>query len=319
MNKDLRRLTDGLIAGGDHEGLLNLAKELFFAANDLPAAEEVARAARDAGSSRALPLLAIALDKQGRFAEAESAYREAIAAGHDESLLQLADMLFSDQPRLDEAEELARRGAELGAISSNFVLGKILARQPGREAEAEASLAAEVHPDIRPAAQFHLGQLLMGIPGREADAERALRDSGIAEAQSLLSALLHRIPGREEDRIEALRRAAEGGAQGAWNSLTIALKELGRLDSAEAAFRDGITRGATELLPYYGDLLRCQGRPAEAEEVLRAGLPTDPKCAWVLGVMLLEAPGRVDEGRELLIQAAGAGVVRAAIVLAQPR
>jgi hypothetical protein len=159
----------------------------------------------------------------------------------------------------------------------------------------------------------------MEMPGREADAERALRDSGLPEAQFVLSGLLGEMPGREEEAVEALWRAAESDVQGAWNNLTVTLKELGQLDRADAAYRDGLSRGAVELLPYYGDFLRLRGRRAEAEQVLRAGLPGDPKCALVLGSMLLEEPERVDEGRELLIRAAGAGEVQAAITLAKPR
>ena len=318
MNEDLRRQVAALTARGDHVGLLSLAVE-FLRAGEMSAAEEVTRAARDAGSSKALPLLAITLDQQGRTAEAEAAYREAIASGDDSSLVQLADMLLPDESRWDEAEELARRGVQRGVTSAQFVLGKILARQPGREAEAEAALVAEADPGIRPFVQDALGQLLMRMPGREADAERALRDCGLPDAQFVLAGLLRGMPGREEEAVEALRRAAESGVQGAWNNLTLTLTELGRMDSADAAYRDGLNRGAIELLPYYGDFLRLQGRRAEAEQVLRAGLPRDPKCALVLGSMLLADPGRMDEGRELLIQAAGAGVVQAAIALARPR
>jgi len=318
MNEDLRRQVAALTGRGDHKGLFSLAYELLQA-GEVPAAEEVARAAQDAGSAEILPLLAITLDSQGRTAEAETVYRQAIAAGDDSSLIQLADMLLGDESRRDEAEELARRAAGRGVITAQYVLGKILARQPGREAEAEAALLAEAEPSIRPMVQLELGQLLRRRPGREADAERALRDSGLPEAQFILAGLLRKRPGREEEAVEALWRAAESGVRGAWNNLTATLKELGQMDRADAAYRDGLNRGATELLPYYGDFLRLQGRPAEAEQVLRAGLPADPKCALVLGSMLLADPARVDEARELLIQAAGTGVVQAAITLAQPR
>ena len=59
--------------------------------------------------------------------------------------------------------------------------------------------------------------------------------------------------------------------------------------------------------------------PDEAEQVLRSGLADDPRCAFVLGAMLITRPGRVTEARELLITAAGAGIVNAALMLAQPR
>jgi tetratricopeptide (TPR) repeat protein len=318
MNEDLRRQVAALSARGDHKELIKLATELIRA-GDMPAAEAAARAARDAGSAEATPALAVALDHQGRVTEAEAAYREAIAAGDDSSLVQLADMLLFEDSRREEAEELARRGVERGAVTAQFVLGKILARWPGREAEAEAALRAEANPTVRPMALFQLGQLLIGMPGREADAEQALRDSSLPEALAMLASMLYRKPGREEEAIEALRRAAESGVPHAWNNLTVMLKELDRMDSAEAAYRDGINQGETELLPYFGDFLRLQGRREEAERVLRAGLAADSKCAHVLGSMLLGEPGRVDEGRELLIRAAGAGEVRAAITLARPR
>jgi tetratricopeptide (TPR) repeat protein len=318
MNEDLRRHLDALTASHDHEGLMGLGEELF-AAGEHSSAAEVIRAAHDAGSPVALPALATVLDTQGRTADAEAVYREAIASGDDLSLVHLADMLLYEDSRREEAEELVRRGVECGVPSAQYVLGKILGRQPGREDEAEAAFMAESDPTIRPSAQLELGRLLTRISGREADAERALRASGLPAAQASLASLIWGTPGREQEAIEAQRQAAEAGEPHAWNNLTVMLKELGQAGSAEAAYRDGIARGETALLAYYGDFLQLHDRRDDAEQVLRLGLSSDPKCAFVLGGMLIDDPERVDEGRELLIMAAGAGIVDAAIQLARRR
>ena len=318
MNAELRRSMDALIASGDHEGLAELALALFQG-NDLPSAEMAAAAAVKAGSVRAHSLLAIVLDIQQRPVEAEAAYRAAMAAGDDSAVTNLADMLMFQPDRYAELEVLLRRAIDQQVMSSRFVLGKVLRRQPGRDQEAEEILASETHPQIRSAAQLELGWMLAEMPGREADAERAFRASDMPEAHRALADLLQRVPGREERVIDALRQAAEGNVAHGWNNLIVELKARGMTSEAEVAYRDGLARGETDLRVHFGEFLRLQGRPADAEEVLRPGLTDDPRCGLVLGVLLMTEPGRMAEARELLITAAGAGIVKAALLLALPR
>jgi WD40 repeat protein len=318
MNAELRRNMDALIAAGDHEGLTELALALFQG-GDLPSAETAAAAAVTAGSARAHSIHAIVLDLQERPVEAEAAYRAAMAAGDESAIINLADMLMLQPDRYAEMEVLLRRAIDQQVINSRFVLGKVLRRQPGREQEAEEVLASETHPQIRSAAQLELGWMLATMPGREADAERAFRASDMPDAHQALAALLWRVPGREKDLIDALRQAAEGNVAHGWNNLIVELKARGLTSAAEAAYRDGLARGETDLRVHFGEFLRVQGRLADAEEVLRAGLADDRRCALVLGVLLMPQAGRMTEARELLITAAGAGLVNAMLLLARPR
>lgn len=79
--------------------------------------------------------LAKALDVAGRLEEAEVAYREAIRRGEEGSLVDLADMILVDPSRHQEAEELLTRAGRADQPMAPYVLGNLLARQPGREAE----------------------------------------------------------------------------------------------------------------------------------------------------------------------------------------
>jgi Flp pilus assembly protein TadD len=316
MNDDVRAHLEALAAAGDQQGLNQLAWE-FFHAGDMQHAEAASRAAREAGHPQAIALLARILDRLGRVDEAEVAYRTAFDAGDESALLSLADMLLYEASRAAEVEDLLRTSVERGVITAQYVLGKFLARQPGRKAEAEEALNAEVHPAIVGFAKLELAHVLAGQPGREAEVEQALRASGVPEADEELARLLSRMPGRVDEAVEAMRRAAENGVANGWNNLTVMLKELGRLASAEVAYRDGLAAGELSLLVHYGEFLRLQNRNAEAEQVLRHGLDIDPRCAYVLGLILLKNPARREEARELLVRAAGAGVGQAAVALAR--
>jgi predicted Zn-dependent protease len=132
-----------------------------------------------------------------------------------------------------------------------------------------------------------------------------------------LAELLAEIPGRMDDAIEALRRAAAAGAPNAWNNLTVLLKQTGRTVEAEAAYQDAIAAGEGGLVAHYGQFLVSQGRIDDAERVLRPNLGRDPLCAYLLGAVFLDVPGRAEEGRALLRDAAGRGITEAALLLAR--
>lgn len=320
MNEDLQRRLDTLLADGDAEGLYRVGMALYRLRR-LPDAEPFLRAAHAAGHIPACEMLAALLDTTGREAEAEPLYREAIAAGSDVSQVHLADMLLADESRWPEAEELLRRAIErdVPRMHGHFVLGKLLGQWPGREAEAEAPLAAITDPVMRPIAQYELAKVLRELPGRETDVEQALRASGLPDADALLARILSDIPERRREAVTLNRRAAENGVPGAWNNLTVLLQLMRDVEGALAAFRDAIAAGEDQMIVFYGELLRVNGYTADAEQVLRSGLESDPRCAMVLGAMLMAGGDRAGEGRQLLVAAAGAGVGRAAVYLARPR
>ncbi|WP_175486495.1 tetratricopeptide repeat protein [Geodermatophilus poikilotrophus] len=312
----LQRQIGALREAGAATELSALGLELLHAEH-FPEAEMAFLAARDLGEMSALTNLAVTLDRMNRTEEAEAAYREAIEAGHDEGLVQLADMLLFESSRTSEVEAMLRLAVTREAVGAWYVLGKLLARRLGRHTEAEDALRRERNSEIRPLAQYELGCLLVSQPGREEDAATALRASGTAAADGVLGRLLLGLPGRESDAVAALRRAAEGGVAHGWNNLTVVLAQFGRLAEADAAYRDGIAAGEWDLVAHYGDFLQVHGRVAEAEEVLRRGLEKDARCAFILGVILVNQPGRADEGRRLLRLAAGSGVAEAGAYLAR--
>lgn len=147
-----------LVREGDAPTLLAVGQAL--SAKGRPAAAEPAvRAAAAAGSTDAIGELARSLDYQGRIEEAEPIYRQAIAAGDELAILNLADMLVPNAARRQEAEALAHEAVSRSVVSAYYVLGKILARWPGREAEAAAALRAETDPQIAEYVNAELRQL----------------------------------------------------------------------------------------------------------------------------------------------------------------
>jgi tetratricopeptide (TPR) repeat protein len=314
MSDDARRTIRNLIAQQDAEALYQLGVA-HLQSGEWAIAEDAFRGARAVGHKYALHQLGWVLDNTGRLDEAEEAYRTAIDEGDEAAILSLADMILVRPERQGEAEELINRAVAAEVPSAYYVLGKLLARQPGREREAEAALAAETHPSLKSLALFELAHLLEGIPGREDDVEEALRSSGSPAASMELAAILLREPGRHDEAIALLRRAAEVGYHGAWNNLTVVLKEFGRYADAAAAYEDGISSGESDLIVHYGNFLFERGQVDQAEAVLRQGVASDARCAYLLGVILSGQPERSSEGRQLLVSAAASGVIAAALQL----
>lgn len=312
MSDSALRAIKDLAAAADGEALYRLGLA-HFGAQEYKLAAEAYRAADALGYEFAIGQLAKTLDVSGNLVEAEAMYQEAIRRGDTLALLDFADMILVDPSRHQEAEGLLRRAISADMPSAQFVLGKLLSRQPGRESEAEAAFRAETNVRVKPLAQRELSHLLSRLPGREDDAERANLDSLSDDA---LAEVLYRR-GQYDEAVVALRRAAEVGSYGAWNNLTVMLKSVGRLDDAEAAYQDGIRAGETDLFVHYGNFLVELGQVTQGEVVLRQGLQFDARCAYVLGAILLPQPGREEEAREWLIWAAASGVVAAALYLGQ--
>lgn len=305
-----------LATAGDGEALYRLGLA-HLGSRELELAEAAFRAADAVGNEHALGQVAWVLDISGREEEAEVVYREAISRGDTLALVHFADMILVDETRHGEAEALLNQAIAADIPSAGFTLAKLLARQVGREVEAEATFRAVADPSLRGFAQVELSRLLSRLPGREADAEQAMLESGhLADGE--LAEILYRR-GQHDDAVAAQRRAAELGGYGAWNNLTVMLKELGRVDEAQAAYRDGIRAGETDLFVHFGNYLNELGHVAEAESVLRQGLQYDARCGYVLGAILLRDPDRFEEGRSWLIKAAGSGVLAAALYLGRMR
>jgi Flp pilus assembly protein TadD len=211
-------------------------------------AEATARRVATTAKARVLAKTARNLFRQGRYTEAEAAYREAIrldpalADAHND-----LGLVLRDTGRLAEAEAAYREAIRLDpdyAIAHND-LGHVLA-ETGRLAEAEAAYreAIRLGPDY-PYPHNGLGNVLADT-GRLAEAEAAYReairlDPADAYPHDALGSVLSRA-GRLADAEAAYREAIrlKPGFGNAYNGLGNVLANAGRLAEAEAAYREAI-------------------------------------------------------------------------------
>ena len=184
-----------------------------------------------------------------RYADAEDAYRQAIA-----------------------------RDDQFASPWNN--LGNLLKDHLGRYADAEDAYRQAIARDDQFAHPWNgLGNLLQDHLGRYADAEDAYRqaiarDDQYAHPWNNLGNLLQNHLGRYADAEDAYRQAIARDDQDAhpWNNLGSLLQgHLGRYADAEDAYRQAIVRDDRLATPYanLARLLVRQGRPAEAEALYR--------------------------------------------------
>ncbi|MBF0155532.1 MAG: tetratricopeptide repeat protein, partial [Magnetococcales bacterium] len=186
-------------------------------------------------------------DHLGQYAEAEEAYRRAIALDEkDASPWSGLGNLLSDQTRFAEAEEAYRRAIALDekdAFPWNG-LGTLLMSHLGRYAEAEEAYRRAIALDEKNAYPWGgLGVLLADHLGRYAEAEEAYRkaialDEKKAAIWNNLGNLLTGYLGRYAEAEDAYRRAIalDEKDAGPWNSLGILFSRLGRHADAETAY-----------------------------------------------------------------------------------
>ncbi len=266
----------------------------------------------------------ILAEQPGREAEAEEAFRSAIAGGNAYARHHLAFLLANKLGRLDDAERVLREAVALGDYVAGGYLGELLLRRPDGAREAEGLFRdAIAHGGER--GHFHLGQAL-AMQGRAADAERAFRraiEIGVVEANELLADLIVSQPGREAEVETLYEAAAAAGSQSAPFELAEVLaRQPEREGEAEAHYREAVSRGDSRGACRLGWMLtrRVIGgttdAAAEAESTLRAALAGGIEDAAVpLGVLLINVD-RAAEGVELLQRARAAGLSGAAEMLA---
>jgi tetratricopeptide (TPR) repeat protein len=246
--------------------------------------------------------------QQGKEQEAEQAYRQAKNRGLFMAHLPLARLLIN-QPGLEqEAEQAILEAVDAitaqrdqlpsphqgknPALSGDSLLdtmlaealwyrGALLARQSGREAEAESALQSAINAGMKEAT-FELGRLIVRQPGREVEAEKVLREAietGFKEASFDLGKLLYQA-GRIQEAEEAFKEAAASIAQAhEWLGYLIE-QQQDREQEAESAYRMAINGGVTEAHVSLGSFLERQsGREQEAEEVYRAAIRAGVKEA----------------------------------------
>lgn len=170
------------------------------------------------------------------------------------------------------------------------MLGKLFGRKAPPPAAAQERLA-------RVYALQQAGRLEEAKAGYQAllaenpDHFDAVHMLGVLELQS----------GRPAAAAERLAHAARLAPQdpGSRNNLGEALRRLGRLEDAAAAFREAVSRWPEYAAAYYnlGTVLMQLGRPGEAEQALQRCLALEPGWAEAHGALgeALASAGRLDE------------------------
>jgi Tfp pilus assembly protein PilF len=255
-------------------------------------------------------LQGLALHEEGKFKEAEAAFRQAIErkSNYAEAYNELGVILI-DQGKPGDAEEACRKAI---ALKPDYAvpyhnLGNALVNQE-RPVEAEEAFrkAIKLKPDLV-IAYNSLGIALMD-QGKPVDAEKACREAiackpDYADAYNTLgNALMDQ--GKPVDAEKACRAAitCKPDYVEAYNTLGAALTDQGKLVDAEAACRKAIA-----LKPDYaepnntlGGALILQGKPAQAEALYRKAIALKPDLAVAytgLGVAL-RLQGRFEESLE---------------------
>ena len=159
------------LAGDSEEGRMLVATHLTMQAGREAQAEAAWRAVIATGRSGRRQLGDLLAGQPGREADAEASYRDAIAAGEPNTWRALGHLLARLPSREDDAEQ-ALRAAIAEREQTLAELG---------EADQEDA-AAETFRDMWTAALARawrdLGELLARLPGREAEAQAALKAAG---------------------------------------------------------------------------------------------------------------------------------------------
>ena len=184
----------------------------------------------------------------GRFAEAESIYRQILAQFPDyDPCLHLLGMIAFQRNQLSDAATLITRAIALnpGVLDYHNNLALIRTAE-GRHEEAIAACrrALEIKPDS-PEVYSNLGNALRDL-GRREEAIDAYREAlrlrpNYANAYNNLGVALKEA-GRSEEAIAAYRAAVQidGNFFAAYNNLGTALKEHGQREESLAAYRQAL-------------------------------------------------------------------------------
>ena len=228
--------------------------------------------------------------------------------------------LLADLNKKTAAEDKFRAVAERypSQLHARTELGRLLAKQTGRESEAEQFLREAIRIDpknLHP--HTELGRLLAKQTGREEEAEQFLReilifDPNNIQSRTELGRLLAKQTGREEEAEQFLREILifdPNNIQSRTELGRLLAKQPGRESEAEQFLREAIRIDPKNLHPHteLGRLLAKQpGRESEAEQFLRDTLkikPEDIQSRTELGRLLAKQPGRESEAEQFLREA----------------
>lgn len=254
-------------------------------------------------------LLAAAVQhhQTGAFAQAETLYRELLAADPaNADALHLLGVLSSQTGRSQAAVELIRRAIAVDSGIPVFHLNLAIALQElGRidEAIESCKTALRLDPEM-PEAYNNLGVLYLErrdfAQAAQCFQAAIQRRPDHPEACGNLGTALRQL-GRTDEAIQAYLRALQlrPGNAAVLNNLGAALKEAGRLEEAEIQLRAALAQKPDYLqaLNNLGNVLLAQGRREEAVACYQQALSLDPAYADAylhLGNALKEA-GRLEE------------------------
>lgn len=244
----------------------------------------------------------------GRFAEAQDAYGEVLAAAPDHAeAWRLMSLLAGQFGRPDLALDWIGKAVALQPDNPQFLFSKGVTLQGARrfaEAEATYRQILALNPALHDV-HNNLGGTLRA-QGRVAEAETAYR---AAIALSPGSAIFHdnlgialSDLGRQDEAVASFRAALAQDPDyvDAHHNLGKALHALGRLEEAGSAFQEALRRRQDNprVLNDMGVLLHELGRNADAELVYRTALlqtPDDADLHYNLSLALL-VTGHLREG-----------------------
>jgi len=269
-------------------------------------------AAKLPDNERARNNLGIALDDEGRTAEAIAQFEKGLQIEPNlaEAHSNLGNALAKIPGRLDEAIAQYREAVRLKPeyAPAHINLADAL-EDEGRNDEAieQGEWALRIRPNSAEA-HSNLGSALSNVPGRLTEAiaqcEEALRlKPDLAQAHSNLGSALARVPGRMDEataQCEEAVRLDPGDAKAHNNLGNILVRSPGRLSDAIAQFAEAV-RLKPDLAAAHnnlGNALDAQGRADEAIAQFQEALRLKPDSAEAhsnLGNALARAPGRLDE------------------------
>jgi tetratricopeptide (TPR) repeat protein len=256
------------IGAGEEQWQWQLA-EVFLARDDEAAAERLLRAAIVAGETRAWHDLGLLAERRGDLAEAEFAFRMGVSEGDDSDRLELARFLVR-QGRGDEARP---------------VLSELLSAGHQRALLGFAELHREQERPLEAAAAY-----------------RAALDAGLVEAREEYADLLAYDLDRSDEALEQWRLALTDGVAdqaSLWWEIGQAHERAGRLEAAEAAYREMLAAGDLDAHHALGSLAVERGDLVAAEGFFRAGLLAGDLDTVAPLRRLLIAAGRGDEADRL--------------------
>ena len=250
---------------------------------------------------------------------------EALDPGLDGSILTVSLYIEWGRLLVDLGQQIAAEDKFRSVLNystanlpTRIELSRLLARQPGREKDAEQLLLEliQINPEDL-VSRIELGRLLTKQTGREQEAEHILREALRTDPQNsqvhiALGRLLVKQPGREDEAelfFRSILRFDPDNIQSRTELGHLLSKQPGREAEAEQFLREAIRIDPKNLHPHaeMGRLLAKQpGRESEAEQFLREAIRIDPKNLHPhteLGRLLAKQPGKESEAEQFLREA----------------